>query len=126
MKRPVFDALGDPTRRRILELLSDGEQSVTTLVTALSVTRPLSQPAVSQHLRVLRDAGLVRVRADGTRRLYRLVADGVDDAVSWLESLRVARSAFDQPLDALETEVRRGRRARTNRDPRRGQAATAG
>ena len=106
-----FAALGDPARRRILELLADGEQSVGTLVSALAAAHPISQPAVSQHLRVLRDAGLVRVRADGTRRLYALDPAGLEDAATWLTRLSERPAPFTQPLDALATEVARGRRA---------------
>jgi DNA-binding transcriptional ArsR family regulator len=68
----ALDALGDGTRRRMLELLRDGEQSVAELTRAL----PVSQSAVSQHLRVLRDAGLVADRAEGARRYYRITPDG--------------------------------------------------
>lgn len=111
MTASPFAALGDGTRRRILELLADGEQPVGTLVLALAVERSISQPAVSQHLRVLRDAGLVRVRPDGTRRLYMLNPEAVDAATGWLTSL-VDGAAFTQPLDALATEVARGARTR--------------
>ncbi|WP_052667883.1 ArsR/SmtB family transcription factor [Nitriliruptor alkaliphilus] len=110
MTASAFAALGEPTRRRILELLVDGEQSVGTLVTALAVTHPMSQPAVSQHLKALRDAGLVRVRADATRRLYALDPDGVAAAAAWLTGLVERPAPFAQPLDALATEVARGRR----------------
>jgi DNA-binding transcriptional ArsR family regulator len=109
----VFAALGDPTRRRILELLRDGEQSVSTLVAALAAERPISQPAVSQHLRVLRDAALVSVRAEGTRRRYALDATGLEEAAAWLGHLVHAPAPFAQPLDALATEVARGRRRRS-------------
>jgi DNA-binding transcriptional ArsR family regulator len=105
-----FAALGDPTRRRILELLVDGEQSVGTLVTGLAATHPMSQPAVSQHLRTLRDAGLVRVRAEATRRLYALDLDGLTAAAAWLTGLVARPAPFRQSLDALATEVARGRR----------------
>ena len=108
----AFPALGDPTRRRILELLADGEQSVGALHTALIVDHPLSQPAVSQHLRVLRDAGLVAVRAEGNRRLYALDRAGLAEAAGWLDRLVDAPTTFAQPLDALDTEVARGRRAK--------------
>lgn len=111
-----FAALSDSSRRRILELLADGEQSVGTLVTALAVERPISQPAVSQHLRVLRDTGLVRVRADGTRRLHTLDAAGIADAATWLLRLLERPAPFSQPLDALATEVARGRRIARARD----------
>ncbi len=106
----VFEALGDPVRRRVLELLeSAGEQPAGALVGALQEQARLSQPAVSQHLRVLREAGLVQVRAEGTRRLYTLDPAGVDAARAWLDRFD---HAFAQPLDALETELARGRRER--------------
>jgi DNA-binding transcriptional ArsR family regulator len=107
-----FTALGDATRRRILELLADGPQAVGTLVTALAAEHPISQPAVSQHLRVLRDAGLVRVRPDGTRRLYTLDPDGIEAANAWLTRLLERPAPFQGPLDALDTELARGRRRR--------------
>ena len=77
----VLDALGDPTRRAVLELLRGGEQSVRELTDATAV----SQPAVSQHLRVLRDAGLVTVRPEGTRRLYRVDLDGLAGLRAWVD-----------------------------------------
>lgn len=110
MSDSPFAALGEPTRRRILELLADGEQSVGTLHAALAAEHPLSQPAVSQHLRVLREAGLVAVRADGARRLYALEPSGVARAAAWLEGLLEAPTSFTQPFDALDTEIARGRR----------------
>jgi len=108
----VFEALGEPVRRVILELLTAGEQPVGPLVAALQSRMPISQPAVSQHLRVLLDANLVSVRASGTRRLYALDQDGVDAAQAWLSRLADPLGPFAQPLDALATEVARGRRAR--------------
>ena len=108
----VFEALGEPVRRLILELLVAGEQPVGPLVAALQSRMPISQPAVSQHLRVLLDANLVSVRASGTRRLYALDQDGVDAAQAWLSRLADPLGPFAQPLDALATEVARGRRAR--------------
>jgi DNA-binding transcriptional ArsR family regulator len=106
----VFDALGDPVRRRILEHLATGEQPVGALVTALQTESPISQPAVSQHLKVLREGGLVMVRAAGTRRLYTIDQAGVDTARAWLARLNDPLAPFAQPLDALATEVARGRR----------------
>ncbi|MDP5185371.1 metalloregulator ArsR/SmtB family transcription factor [Blastococcus sp. BMG 814] len=108
----TFEALGDRTRRQILELLSGGEQPVGALVQALQGAAPISQPAVSQHLRVLREAGLVTVRAEGTRRLYALDPSGLAGAQAWLVALADPLAAFAQPLDALATEVARGQRAR--------------
>jgi DNA-binding transcriptional ArsR family regulator len=108
----IFEALGEPARRLILELLAAGEQPAGELVTALQSRMPISQPAVSQHLKVLRAAGLVRVRAAGTRRLYALDQAGLDAAQAWLARLADPIGPFAQPLDALATEVARGRRAR--------------
>lgn len=108
----VFDALAEPTRRRLLELLLVDEQSAGALVEALQAEAPISQPAVSQHLRVLREAGLVSVRSEGTRRLYALDEAGVEPALAWLARLADPLRQFEQPLDALETELARGRRAR--------------
>ena len=78
----VLDALGDPTRRAVLELLRDGERPVGELAAGL----PVSRPAVSQHLRVLRGAGLVTERRDGTRRLYRVDPEGLTALRVYLES----------------------------------------
>lgn len=78
----VLDALGDHTRRRVLELLRGGERSVADLTGAL----PVSQSAVSQHLRVLKDAGLVSDRAAGTRRFYRVRPDGFAGLRAYLDS----------------------------------------
>jgi DNA-binding transcriptional ArsR family regulator len=110
--RGVFDALGEPVRRLILELLAAGEQPVGPLVTALQSRMQISQPAVSQHLKVLLEAGLVSVRASGTRRLYALDQAGLDAAQAWLGGLTGPLGPFAQPLDALATEVARGRRGR--------------
>jgi DNA-binding transcriptional ArsR family regulator len=77
----VLDALGDPTRRAVLELLRGGERSVRELTDATAV----SQPAVSQHLRVLRDAGLVSVRPVGTRRLHAVDLDGLAGLRAWVD-----------------------------------------
>ncbi|MFE5310896.1 ArsR/SmtB family transcription factor [Isoptericola sp. NPDC056605] len=107
--RGPFEALGDPVRRRLLELLAGGERPAGALVDALRAETRISQPAVSQHLRVLRDARLVTVRAEGTRRLYAVDDAGLDVVRLWLARFD---DPFAQPLDALETEVARGRRAR--------------
>jgi DNA-binding transcriptional ArsR family regulator len=78
-----FDALGDPNRRAILALLGSADRSVQELADAL----PISRPAVSRHLRLLKDAGLVVDRPEGTRRLYRLHDQGVDDVRAYLEEV---------------------------------------
>jgi DNA-binding transcriptional ArsR family regulator len=108
----VFEALGDPVRRLILELLAVGEQPTGSLVAALQSRMPISQPAVSQHLKILREANLVRVRATGTRRIYALDQAGGGAAQAWLVRLADPLGPFTQPLDALTTELGRGRRAR--------------
>ncbi|MFI8526127.1 ArsR/SmtB family transcription factor [Promicromonospora sukumoe] len=105
----VFEALGDPVRRRLLEVLVPGEQPAGALVTALQARVRITQPAVSQHLKVLREAGLVRVRAEGTRRLYAVDDAGTAAARAWLARFE---DTFAQPLDALATELARGRRER--------------
>ncbi|MFD6142885.1 ArsR/SmtB family transcription factor [Promicromonospora sp. NPDC060271] len=110
----VFEALGDPVRRRLLELLVPGEQPAGTLVTALQARVRITQPAVSQHLKVLREAGLVRVRAEGTRRLYAVDDAGTAAARAWLARFE---DTFAQPLDALATELARGRRERRRPAP---------
>jgi DNA-binding transcriptional ArsR family regulator len=78
-----FDALGDPTRRQILRLLSSGDKAVHEIAAAL----PISRPAVSRHLRVLKDAGMVAERADGTRRIYRLDGEGAAAVQAYLEGV---------------------------------------
>ena len=101
--------LGDPVRRRILEVLARGEHSAGALADVIGTEFGISQPAVSQHLRVLRDHGFAHVRADGTRRLYALEAGSLREADAWLEQFRVF---WEQRLDALGTELARGRRER--------------
>jgi DNA-binding transcriptional ArsR family regulator len=75
-----FEALAEPNRRRILDLLRSGERAAGELVDALEI----SQPGVSKHLRLLREAGMVSVRADGQRRLYRIEARGLAEVDAWL------------------------------------------
>jgi DNA-binding transcriptional ArsR family regulator len=105
----AFDVLGDPVRRRILELLADGERSSGEVTERIRAEFGISQPAVSQHLRVLREAGFATVRAQGTRRLYAVEAAPLRDVDAWLDRFR----AFWTPhLDALATEVARGKRQR--------------
>ena len=105
----AFDVLGDPVRRRILELLLSDEQSSGEIVAVIHSEFGISQPAVSQHLRVLRENGFARVRAEGTRRLYAVEAGGLQDVDRWLQPFRVF---WSQRLDALGTELARGRRER--------------
>ena len=106
--------LADPVRRRILELLAGGEQSSGALTEVIRSEFGISQPAVSQQLKVLRDNGFATVRPEGARRLYAVDPAGPAEAEEWLVRLRsVDGGAFwNQRLDALATELARGRRAR--------------
>ena len=103
----AFDVLGDPVRRRILELLTEGERSSGSVVGVVREEFGISQPAVSQHLRVLRDHGFATVRPEGTRRLYSVDPTGMREVDAWLEQFR---GFWEQRLDALGTELARGRR----------------
>jgi DNA-binding transcriptional ArsR family regulator len=111
----VFDALGDSTRRQVLEVLAAGELPVGAIVATLQADLVISQPAVSQHLKVLREAGLVTAHADGRQRVYAIDRAGLATAQAGIERLGDPLAAFAQPLDALETEVRRGKRTRGRR-----------
>jgi DNA-binding transcriptional ArsR family regulator len=105
----AFDVLGDPVRRRILELLAAGEQSSGAITELIRSEFGISQPAVSQHLKVLRENGFATVRPDGARRLYTVADTALREADAWLAQFR----RFWTPhLAALTTEVARGRRQR--------------
>jgi DNA-binding transcriptional ArsR family regulator len=95
-----FAALADPTRRRIVELLAAGERSAGELVGEFDV----SAPAISQHLKTLRDAGLVQVRVDAQRRIYAIDRGGLDTIDAWLQGVR---KFWTKRLDALEHELRK-------------------
>ncbi|RCV56976.1 ArsR/SmtB family transcription factor [Marinitenerispora sediminis] len=103
----AFDVLGDPVRRRILELLAEGERTSGAITSAVREEFGISQPAVSQHLRVLRESGFTAVRADGARRLYTVRPARLREVDRWLEQFR---RFWDQRLDALGTELARGPR----------------
>jgi len=94
----MFEVLVEPHRRHILDLLRDGERTVGDLVSALG----LSQPGVSKHLRVLREAGLVKVRADAQRRRYRLRTEPLREIDDWLAPYR---AAWADRLDVLEAHL---------------------
>jgi DNA-binding transcriptional ArsR family regulator len=114
----ALDILGDPVRRRILELLAGGEHAAGDIGARIQDEFGISQPAVSQHLRVLREQGFATVRAAGTRRLYAVDASALQEVDRWLEPYR---RFWNQRLDALGTEVSRGKRASTSTkkgDPR--------
>lgn len=103
----AFDVLGDPVRRRILELLSGGGLSSGEICAVIREEFGISQPAVSQHLKVLRDNGFASVRAEGTRRLYAIDTAPLREVDMWLEQFR---RFWPQRLDALATELARGKR----------------
>src|SRR3954451_4785441 len=105
----AFDVLGDPVRRRILELLADGERAAGDVTAVVRAEFGISQPAVSQHLRVLRERGFATVRAEGTRRLYAVDPAPLREVDEWLERYR---RVWTPHLDALATELARGKRAR--------------
>ena len=105
----AFDVLGDPVRRRILELLSEGEHASGEIVDVIGKEFGITQSAVSQQLKVLRDSGFANVRADGARRLYAVDARPLAEVDAWLEQFR---RFWGPPLDALATEIARGKRAR--------------
>ena len=94
----TFEALGEPRRREILDLLRGGERPVGDLVERLT----LSQPAVSKHLKVLREAGLVEVRQDAQRRWYRLRLEPLAEVDAWLAPYR---ALWESSLDALERHL---------------------
>ena len=94
----LIDTVAEPRRRRIMDLLLDGERTVGELVDELG----LSQPAVSKHLRVMREAGIVEPRVDGQRRWYRLVPGALTELDSWLEP---HRRAWARRLDDLERHL---------------------
>jgi DNA-binding transcriptional ArsR family regulator len=105
----AFDVLGDPVRRRILELIADGELTSGAITAVVQEEFGISQPAVSQHLRVLRDSGFATVRPEGTRRLYAVDAAPFRELDGWIDHFR---RFWDQRLDSLETELARGKRER--------------
>jgi DNA-binding transcriptional ArsR family regulator len=102
-------ALADPVRRELVALLAHGEVAAGELADRF----PVSRPAVSRHLRVLREAGLVTSRAEGKRRLYALDPRPLRELDDWLEPYR---DLWARRLDALDTEIARGRRARRTGD----------
>ncbi len=110
----ALDVLADPVRRRILELLAHDELSSGDIVSVIHAEFGISQPAVSQHLRVLRDSGFARVRAEGNRRLYAVESAPLQSVDEWLQQFR---HYWNRHLDALGTELARGRRERRAAQP---------
>jgi DNA-binding transcriptional ArsR family regulator len=118
----VFEVIAEPHRRAILDLLRDDERAVGDLVDALG----LSQPAVSKHLRVLRDAGLVEARVDAQRRVYRLRPEPLHELDAWLAPYRAAwgrrLDVLEAHLDAMPEETTRTTSRRSHGRPRPGTA----
>lgn len=108
----AFDVLGAPVRRRVLELLADGEHSSGAIVDAIQAEFGISQAAVSQHLRILRESGFASVRIDGPRRIYSVEPAPLEEVDAWLDRFR---GFWEQKLDALETEIARGKKKLRNR-----------
>jgi DNA-binding transcriptional ArsR family regulator len=106
----AFDILGDPVRRRILELLAGGEHSSGDIVAVIQREFGITQPAVSQHLKVLRENGFASVRVAGARRIYSIDAAPLREVDAWLERFR---AFWTHRLEALATEIARGKRARS-------------
>lgn len=104
----ALEAIGDPVRRRIVELLSGGARPAGDLAGIVGREYGISQPAASRHLRVLRDCGVVLSETRGQQRVYSLQRESLDEVADWLGGIL---AFWHQRLDALETELRRGRRA---------------
>jgi DNA-binding transcriptional ArsR family regulator len=105
----AFDVLGDPVRRRILELLAEGEHASGEIVDVIQAEFGISQPAVSQHLKVLRESGFANVRSEGPRRIYAVDAAPLKQVDEWVDRFR---GFWEVKLDALATEVARGKKKR--------------
>lgn len=108
----AFDVLGDPVRRRILELLAESEHASGEVVDVIGKEFGITQSAVSQQLKVLRESGFATVRAEGTRRVYIVDPRPLEEVDAWLAQFR---RFWGPPLEALATEIARGKRARKTR-----------
>lgn len=105
----AFDILGDPVRRRILELIAEGEKASGEVVAVIQAEFGITQAAVSQHLRVLRENGFATVRAEGARRIYAIDPAPFQGVDEWLDRFR---RFWSHKLESLATEVSRGKRER--------------
>ena len=107
----AFDVLADPVRRRILEILGEGDHASGEVVSIVSEEFGIGQSAVSQHLKVLRESGFASVSVDGARRIYAIEVAPLAEVDEWLLQFR---RFWEPKLEALATEVARGRRTRRN------------
>lgn len=105
----AFDVLGDPVRRRILELLAGGEHASGEIVEVVQAEFGITQAAVSQHLKVLRESGFAVVRAEGARRLYAIDPAPLQEVDAWMDRFRIF---WTHKLESLATEAARGKRER--------------
>ena len=106
----AFDILSDPVRRRTLELISREEHASGEIVMVIEAEFGISQSAVSQHLRILRDAGFAKVRKEGAKRCYSIDPAGFEDVHAWLDQLRLY---WGSRMESLATEVERGKHCLT-------------
>ena len=107
----ALDVLGDPVRRRILELLADGDLAAGAISDTVQHEFGITQPAVSRHLRVLRENGFASMRVDRQFRIYAISAEPFQEIDAWLERYR---RFWNQRLDALDTEIARGKKERSD------------
>lgn len=115
----AFDILGDPVRRRILQLLAEGAKSSGAIVEIVSQEFGITQPAVSQHLRVLRDNGFATVEPQAQRRIYSIDTAPLVEVEEWLAPFR---RFWDHKLDSLATEIVRGKKQRSDAPSNAGQS----
>jgi DNA-binding transcriptional ArsR family regulator len=109
----AFDILGDPVRRRILELLAHGECSAGTITEAIQKEFGITQAGISQHLRALRESGFVRVRVEGPRRIYSVDSKPLEEIDAWIDQFR---GFWKQHLNALTGEIARGKSMRRKKE----------
>jgi DNA-binding transcriptional ArsR family regulator len=105
----AFDVLGDPVRRRLLELMAEGDRASGEMTAVVQAEFGITQSAVSQHLKVLRDSGFATVRVEGARRIYAVDAGPMREVDAWLDRFR---GFWGPRLEVLATEVARGKRRR--------------
>ncbi|MDE0170869.1 MAG: metalloregulator ArsR/SmtB family transcription factor [bacterium] len=110
----AFHVLREPVRRRILELLAESEHSSGQVTAVIAKEFGITQPAVSMHLRVLRESGFATVRPEGARRIYTMDGGPLAEMDAWLQQFR---TFWDHRLNPLDTEIARGRKRKKLEDP---------